>query len=182
MIKRFLNKKLSKVCRNDISQEKVKENRYIKLPYIGEFSRTTKVKISKLINRFCKNNIKISMVFDTCKIGSYFSTKDNLLKCFSSSVIYRFICQECNSCYVGRTHKYFDSRREEHLGKDKSSAIYKHINTNPNCKRKNNQNSFSIIDYAKTDYELALKEAMHIKWLKPDLNGQKKHEIIRLCI
>ena len=47
---------------------------------------------------------------------------------------------------------------------------------------KNNQNSFSIIDFAKTDYELALKEAFHIKWVNPDLNGQKKHEIIRLLI
>ena len=47
---------------------------------------------------------------------------------------------------------------------------------------KNNQNSFSIIDFAKTDYGLALKEAMHIKWVNPDLNGQKKHEIIRLLI
>ena len=182
MTKRFLDKKLSKTYNNDISKENEKENRYIKLPYIGEFSKTTKIKISKLINRFCKNNIKITLIFDTCKIGSYFSTKDILPKCFLSNVIYRFICQECNSCYVGRTHKHFDARREEHLVTDKSSAIYKHINTNSNCKTKNNQNSFSIIDYAKTDYELALKEAMHIKWLKPDLNGQKKHEIIRLCI
>ena len=53
---------------------------------------------------------------------------------------------------------------------------------NNNCKVKNNQDSFSILDYAKTDYELALKEAMHIKWVNPNLNGQKKHEIIRLMI
>ena len=47
---------------------------------------------------------------------------------------------------------------------------------------KNNKDSFSILDFAKTDYELALKEAMHIKWLNPNLNGQKRHEIIRLLI
>ena len=47
---------------------------------------------------------------------------------------------------------------------------------------KNDVSSFSILDYAKTDYELALKEAMHIKWENPILIGRKKHEIIRLMI
>ena len=81
---------------------------------------------------------------------------------------------------MGHTHKYFDARKNEHLITDKHSAIYKHLNSNTNCKAKNNPNSFSILDYANTDYELALKEAMHIKWISPNLNGQKKHEIIRL--
>ena len=83
---------------------------------------------------------------------------------------------------MGRTHKYFNTRQSEHLDTDKTSAINKHLQNNNNCKLKNNKNSFSILDYAKTDYELALKEAMHIKWIKPNLNGQKKHEIIRLII
>ena len=135
-----------------------------------------------MISRFCNENIKINLVFDTCKIGSYFSTKDAVPKCFKSSVIYKFCCQECNSCYVGRTHKDFNTRLNEHLVTDKLSSIYRHLNMNNNCKVKNNQDSFSILDYAKTDYELALKEAMHIKWVNPNLNGQKKHEIIRLMI
>ena len=182
MLKRFLDKKFKITDINDTLKNKAKEVRYIKLQYIGEISKTAKTKISRIISRFCNNNIKINIVFDTCKIGSYFSTKDSLPKSFSSSVIYRFSCRECNSCYVGRTHKYFEARRKEHLETDKSSAIHKHLNTNSNCKTKNNINSFTIIDYAKTDFELALKEAMHIKWLNPDLNGQKKHEIIRLLI
>ena len=103
-------------------------------------------------------------------------------KCFKSSVIYKFLCAGCNSCYVGRTHKYFDTRQHEHLETDQTSPIYKHLQKNRNCKIANSFDSFSILDYAKTDYELALKEAMHIKWIKPKLNGQKKHEIIRLLI
>ena len=183
MTRRFLDKKL-KLDKNYESQNKVdqKDIRYIKLPYIGEASKIAKVKISKMIRKYCNENIKISLVFNTCKISSYFSTKDAVPKCFSSNVIYKFLCQECNSCYVGRTHKYFDARRKEHLVSDKLSAIYKHLNTNRNCKGRNDQNSFSILDYANTDYELALKEAMYIKWISPNLNGQKKHEIIRLLI
>ena len=83
---------------------------------------------------------------------------------------------------MGRTHKYFDDRRKEHLETDKNSAILKHLEKDNNCKAKNDKSSFSIIDFAKTDYELALKEAMHIKWIKPNLNAQKWHEIIRLLI
>ena len=181
MIKRFSDKK-EKIGNSETPLENNIDMRYIKLPYIGEFSKTAKRKIQKLVSRFCNVNIKINLVFDTCKIGSFFSTKDAVPKCFKSSVIYKFCCQECNSCYVGRTHKYFITRLNEHLGTDKSSSVYKHLNTNRNCKLKNNPSSFSILDYAKTDYELALKEAMYIKWENPSLNGQKKHEIIRLMI
>ena len=183
-IKRFLDKKLDLDLNSKTYKTKNEETetRYIKLPYIGQISKITKIKISKIIKRFCKDKIKVNIVFNTCKIKSFFSVKDVLPKCFMSGVIYKFKCQECNSCYVGRTHKYFNDRQSEHLDTDKNSAIFKHLEENQACKNKNNKDSFSILDYAKTDYELALKEAMHIKWLNPKLNGQKKHEIIKLLI
>ena len=103
-------------------------------------------------------------------------------KCFKSGVVYKFLCAGCNSCYVGRTHVHFNTRRHEHFETDKASAIFKHFQKKPSCKLANTYDSFFILDNARTNYELALKEAMHIKWEKPDLNGQKKHEIIRLLI
>ena len=183
-IKRFLDKKLNSNQNSETRKIKTEETekRYIKLPYIGQISKITKIKISKIIKRFCKDNIKVNIVFNTCKIKSFFSVKDVLPKSFMSGVIYKFKCQECFSCYVGRTHKYFNDRQSEHLDTDKNSAIFKHLKENQACKNKNNKDSFSILDYSKTDYELALKEAMHIKWLNPKLNGQKKHEIIKLLI
>ena len=167
---------------SEIVLENRPEIRYIKLLYIGEFSKIAKSKIRNLIGRFCKDNIKINLVFDTCKIGTYFSTKDAVPNCFKSSVIYKFRCQECNSCYVGRTHKYFNTRLNEHLETDKLSSINKHLKIKNSCKMKNDVSSISILDYAKTDYELALKGAMHIKWENPISNGKKKHEIIHLMI
>mgnify|MGYP001492099900 CR=1 FL=1 len=83
---------------------------------------------------------------------------------------------------MGRTHKYFDTRKNEHLGMDKNSAIYKHLQNSKQCRDKNDQKSFSVLDYAKIDYELALKEAMHIRWVQPCMNGQKQHEIVKLLI
>ena len=35
------------------------------------------------------------------------------------------------------------------------------------------KNVFKILDNARTAYELALKDGLHIKWLKPALNKQK---------
>ena len=103
-------------------------------------------------------------------------------KLFMSNVVYKFLCAGCKSCYVGRTHVYYNERRYEHFNTDLASAVYKHLQKKPKCKRVNNYDSFSILDHANTTYELALKEAMHIKWIKPDLNGQKKHDIIRLLV
>ena len=40
---------------------------------------------------------------------------------------------------------------------------------NQECK----MSQFTILDYASTQYELALKEGIHIKWIKPILNKQK---------
>ena len=180
-IKKFLNKKLELNQISKISETEEKEKRYVKLPYIGQISKITKIKIMKIMKKFCKNNINVNIVYNTCKIKSFFSLKDAVPKCFMSGVIYKFKCQECKSCYVGRSHKYFSDRQKEHMDTDKNSAIFKHLK-NHDCRNKNDKESFSILDYAKTDYELALKEAMHIKWLNPKLNGQKKHEIIKLLI
>ena len=83
---------------------------------------------------------------------------------------------------MGRTHKYCNTRQYEHFERDKNSAIFKHFQTEPQCKSVNTYDSFSVLDDARTDYELALKEAMHIKWVKPKLNGQKMHIIIKLLI
>ena len=91
---------------------------------------------------------------------------------FTSCVIYRFKCAGCNSSYVGRTHCHYDTRCEQHLKTDRNSSIYKHINSNTNC-NKSNKNCFQIIDRANSSYALAIKEGMHIKWLKPNLNTQK---------
>ena len=83
---------------------------------------------------------------------------------------------------MGRTHVHFETRRQEHLETDKESSVYKHHRKNQLCKNANGAESFTLLDFAKNDYDLALKEAMHIKWVSPNLNGQKKHAIITLAI
>ena len=41
---------------------------------------------------------------------------------------------------------------------------------------------FKIIAHVQSEYVLKIKEAMHIEWLKPDLNKQKKHVTLNLPV
>ena len=55
---------------------------------------------------------------------------------------------------------------------------------NKKCLRVNNDDSFDIIDHARTRFGLKLKEALHIKWNEPhlDLNKQVRHEVINITV
>ena len=55
----------------------------------------------------------------------------------------------------------------------KFSSIVKHLNENQQCKTSHHEKQFTILDYASSQYELALKDGLHIKWIKPILNKQK---------
>ena len=138
----------------------------------------------KLFKRFCKPDKRIQIVFNISKIRDYFSTKDAYPNCFESKVVYQFLCANCGIRYVGRTHNHFGTRIQEHL-RSASSSIFKHLNDakNVECKSKcTGDNSFKVLDKARTDYELALKEGIFIKWSRPILNKQKVHEVITLSI
>ena len=154
------------------------EIRYFRLPYIGERSQAAKQKVKNSIKKYCKDNLRVNLVFTTCKIKDYFSTKDILPACFKSNVIYSFRCARCNSCYVGHTRKHFDVRRKEHLERDKNSSTFKHLNNNKECKIASNNDSFKILDSARSAYELAIKEGMHIKWENPAVNVQKNTNLL----
>ena len=133
-----------------------------------------RVKISNLIKKYCKPATNVRLIFTSNKISSYFSLKDAIPAHTTPYVIYIFACASCNACYIGETTKQFIVRVNEHLYTDKTSAIYRHINTNPSCKALSNCETFTIIDRASTDYQLRIKEAFHIQKLQPILNKQIK--------
>lgn len=102
-------------------------------------------------------------------------------ECFKSYVVCKCLCARCNSCYVGRTYRHFNTRMDEHLTGN-YTHVSKHLKANPLCKEICNTDCFQILDHAKTKIELKFKEGIHIKWERPDLNKQKKHVIITLLI
>lgn len=153
-------------------------SRYFKLPYIGSFSAQAENKIKLLIRRFCKTGTKITLAFISTKISSYFNIKDRRLSELASSVVYKFVCNGCNSSYVGFTTRHLNERIQEHLGGLKvseKSHVFLHLKK---CKSKCSERSFTIIDRANTEFALKQKESMWIKYLRPQLNVQKKNAVI----
>ena len=163
------------------AEKVIKNTHYFKLPYIGDYSDKTSKRIKSLCKIFCKD-LNIQLSFDTCKVASYFSTKSKSPSYLQSRVVYHFVCKCCKSNYVGMTTRHCSVRFDEHLGKDKMSHIYKHLKSNKNCMQSNNNSSFKIIDKANNKYSLCLKEALHIKWLKPTINLQKQQVNLTLTI
>ena len=66
-------------------------------------------------------------------------------------------------------------RIDEHLSLGKGSVICDHLQWNLQCKEVCNKLPFEIIDQAKSEFQLKIKEAIHIEWEKPILNKQIKH-------
>ena len=122
------------------------------------------------------------MAFLPLKLSSFFSCKDTLSIFFHSYVFYHFTCTGCKACYIGETKRHLNTRIEQHLGKDKKSHIYSHLQENPQWQEKVNFDCFEIIDRAFSYFRLQIKEAMHINWKKPELNKQVKHVGITISI
>ena len=116
------------------------------------------------------------------KISSKFSYKDPLPFHLQSFNVYKFVCANCKVCYVGQTTRHFITRINEHLQKDAKSNIFKHLRESRVCNSVCNKDCFSVIDQATTEYQLKMKEAIHIKWIRPKLNKQVKHYTLSLIV
>ena len=151
--------------------------RYFKLPYVGPYSSSVKLRLRQLLDTYCKD-IDVCLIFTSFKIGQYFSNKDRIPAELKSRVVYKFVCGGCEASYIGQTIRHLSTRTHEHLCTDHDSAIYKHLHVDSRqgrvCKRSSNENSFSILDHAKTKYQLRLKEGLYIKKQQPILNKSSK--------
>ena len=178
-IRNYLNDKLSPE-KKDKSSDDITPN-YYKLPYIGNFSKTTKNKISEICKKYCKT-LSVRLCFSLFKTGSLFSVKDVTPPEHKPSVVYLFSCTGCETSYVGETAKRYCDRVQEHLFTDKGSKVFQHLKSNVNCKNLCDTSSFKILDSARTDFQRKLKEAIHIEWRKPSLNKQVKHVILSITV
>ena len=156
--------------------------RYFKLPYIGSFSTEAKRKLQQLASKYCKSVKSFKVIFTSQKIGSFFSSKQQLEKGQVSKIVYQFRCAGCNTRYIGETTRCFHTRAQEHLATDKKSVVFKHLKKMPLCKKLCDVSCFSILDKADTKYALKIKEAFHIGKQKPELNLQVKSLQVALVL
>ena len=173
IVNRYVSQKLNP---NTTSSTKagMPTKHYYKLPYVGNFSRIMQKKITKLLKRYCKPDLDIKLVFTTFKLRNLFGVKDFVPQSLRSRVVYKFQCASCNACYIGETTRHLSTRIREHLVSDKSSHIYKHLQESETCKNSCSAESFTILDYATSKFQIKIKEALYIKWDNPSLNRQLK--------
>ena len=162
-----------------LNNEPSKSIIHFKLPYLNA-SAFTQRKLKSLLKSYC-TNLQIRLAFSSYKVSNMFSIKDPIPISLRSLVVYKFSCAGCNSVYVGETCRHFSTRVREHLARDKNSHIHKHLTSSKTCKQTvSNESCFTILDTAKCSYELKIKEALHINWLKPTLNSQLSHANLTL--
>ena len=113
---------------------------------------------------------------------NYFSYKDSIPNDLKSFVVYKFTCASCSSSYIGEICRHFKTRIEEHIKKDNKSHIFKHLHSSAKCFESYNSLCFKIIDMANSKFDLKIKEALHIKWRKPNLNAQQNHLFLTLSL
>ena len=111
-----------------------------------------------------------------------FNVKDPIIKSVKSFVVYKFVCPDCNACYIGETTRHMLRRIKEYLEMDKKSHIFGHLVNNEICKALSTGNCFEIIDSTSPPFRLKLKEAMYIIGKNPSLNKQQKYVSISITV
>ena len=177
IVKKYIDKTRCETVENSNDDKDIS---YFKLPYIGKFSNYTQQKINRLCKTFCKNT-NLRIVFSQCKLSNYFSSKDSIPNALNSSVVYYFECANCQIGYVGETYRHLHERVKEHF-KQSASHIFKHLDENPLCKEKCDESCFKVIDGDNSVFRLKIKEALHINWIKPQLNKQVKHLVVSISV
>jgi hypothetical protein len=173
LVEKFVSDYLSRIVQLDTIDNVISPIKYFSVPFIGHFSIVAQKRLGKIVKRYCYD-LDIRLAFSSFKVGHMFSAKDRLPLFSRSHVVYKFCCAGCGACYIGETRRHLNTRISEHVH-NKGSNIHKHLQDSPNCKEKFSVGDFCILDTAKTDTQLKLKEALHIYWCKPSLNVQVHH-------
>ena len=145
----------------------------IKLPYIGKASKIFAKKLSDIV--FKKFNVKIHVVYKSCKLSSFFSLKDITPLALTSKVVYQYKCfRDENITYIGETTRPLEKRVEEHMSEKKpKTAVGKHIAKCDSCRARTLALSdFRVLKKCRTNGETRIMEALLIKRKAPVINRQ----------
>ena len=65
---------------------------------------------------------------------------------------------------------------------DKNSQVLRHLDSSPSCKDVSDEACFTLLDNASSNYQLKIKEALHINWERLYLNTQVTNASITLSL
>ena len=107
-------------------------------------------------------------------MGDHFPFKDPSKQ---SIVVYHLKCLNWDEEYIGKTTRIYSKRISEHEHSDPSWHVYQHSIKDGH---KIDLENVNILDRARNDYKLKLKEMLWIRKLNPSLNRQMNSEIFTL--
>ena len=167
--------------------KEIKTNLYYKLPYIESFSNNTNKKIKELYKKFCRNsNINIVFQYKYCfspfKLANWIRVKTVYQMISNCSFYTSLFVRDVNSVILLKLNIIYLVWINKHLVTDKNPYIFKHLLENPLYKNFYDENCFAIIDSTSSSFRLKLKESLHIMYLMPNLNKQKKHVSITISV
>ena len=106
----------------------------------------------------CTTPIDLRLVFTNFKVRTLFNVKDAVPDGLRTRVVYKFSCASCNACYVGETSRHFSTRVREHILSDRSSNVFKQLQSSEFCRASCTPDCLEILDSATTKYQAKLKE------------------------
>ena len=131
------------------------------------------IKKNRSINKVLKESV-IKIAFSTLKTQNMIHNKDPIRPEESSSLVYKYSCEQCQACYIGETRRQLSRRIKEHLTGRPPSEISMHEHP---PSRKN----FSIL--IKTRYTRTAESLLIRKYLRDGvilMNNNKTSEFLSI--
>ena len=154
---------------------------YLRVPYVSDA-------IDRKLTRVFKNEVfpvrivhkSTSLRQVLCKKEdkqpncSRLNCKTSLQKiCFRKNVVYKIICNRCRNRYIGSTIRHLHDRIKEHMTQS-ASSVFSHLRA---CQQDNIDIFNVTVEIITTENDpvnLRLKEAMHIRKEKPQINTREE--------
>lgn len=143
-----------------------------KLPFVKQCHSETKKKVH-YVNKILKRSF-LRIAFTTYKTQNIFRNKDPITIGESSSLVYKYTCEQCQACYIGETQRQLNRRITEHLkGRPISEiSLHQHPPTAQNFK------IIARTHYTKTAESLLIKK--HLREGVVLINNNQKSEFLAL--
>ena len=150
---------------------------YISLPFKGVKDDNVLQGLKQTIRRCLPSNVIPRFTFTGKKLGSFFRVKDKVKLGHQTNLVYLYNDEEVLHAdkpteYVGMTNVRYETRTHEHCHTDKTSAVYKHLQSH---NKSGSELDFSILEtgFCK-ELDRRIAEALFTKERDPILNKQKK--------
>ena len=181
ILKKFLN---DKYTTSTLISTAKKDVRYIKLPYLGQFSIDVKKQLRNILrHRFPQIDFRIIFT-NTFTVGSILKKPMKISADLTSCCVYSFTCPCCNARYVGSSTRWLQHRVCEHRGvsfrtnfplsNPPFSAIREH---SEQAGHTFTRGDFEIVNSCSNRADLLILEALYIERMKPSLNRQSTFQL-----